>query len=137
MGASRMREGAKLQFARHLRREMTDAERHLWRHLRLKQIDGHRFRRQHPVGPYIVDFVCIERGLVVEVDGGQHAMSTSDPLRNQYLETQGLATLRFWNHDVLGNIDGVIAVLRDTLASVRPHPSLPPRAGEGAKGTIA
>ena len=137
MGASRMREGAKQGFARQLRRGMTDAERHLWQHLRLRQVDGHRFRRQHPVGPYIVDFICIERRVVIEVDGGQHAHAPTDLGRSSYLQARGLKVLRFWNNDVLGNIEGVIDALRGTLAIGCPHPNLPPRAGEGAKGKTA
>jgi len=127
-----MREGQKRDFARQLRRDMTDAERQLWRHLRQRQLDGHRFRRQHPIGPFVADFVCLEQRLVIEVDGGQHADSASDGRRSQFLMQQGCCVLRFWNHDVLGNIEGVVASILQSLASAGPHPNLPPQAGEGA-----
>ena len=102
-----MRQGAKRELARRLRRAMTDAERALWRHLRMRQIAGARFRRQHPIGPYVVDFVCLAHRLVIEVDGGQHADSMSDAARDAFLRTHGYQVLRFWNHDVLGNPEGV------------------------------
>lgn len=127
-----MREGQKRDFARQLRRDMTDAERHLWRHLRQRQLDGHRFRRQQPIGPYVVDFVCLEWHLVIEVDGGQHADSASDSRRSQFLAQKDFLVLRFWNNDVLGNIEGVVDAIRQSLASASPHPNLPPQAGEGA-----
>ncbi|HEY5612826.1 MAG TPA: DUF559 domain-containing protein [Lysobacter sp.] len=127
-----MREGQKRDFARRLRRDMTDAERHLWRHLRQRQLDGHRFRRQHPIGRFVADFVCLEQHLVIEVDGGQHADSTSDDRRSRFLAQEGFCVVRFWNHDVLGNIEGVVASILQSLASAGPHPNLPPHAGEGA-----
>ncbi|MBB3344849.1 endonuclease domain-containing protein [Luteimonas sp. RC10] len=102
-----MRQGAKRELARRLRRAMTDAERALWRHLRMRQIAGARFRRQHPIGPYVVDFVCLAHRLVIEVDGGQHADSMSDAARDAFLRTHGYRVLRLWNHDVLGNPEGV------------------------------
>ena len=127
-----MREGQKRDFARQLRRDMTDAERQLWRHLRQRQLDGHRFRRQHPIGPFVADFVCLEQRLVIEVDGGQHADSASDSRRSQFLTQERYCVMRFWNHDVLGNIEGVVASILQSLASAGPHPNLPPQAGEGA-----
>ncbi len=93
--------------ARSLRRNATDAERLLWRHLRKRQLSGYRFRRQQPVGPYIVDFLCFERRLIVEVDGGQHAESRYDSERTEWLESKGFRVLRFWNTEVLGNMEGV------------------------------
>ena len=102
-----MREGQKQALARRLRRGMTDPERLLWRQLRQRQVGGCRFRRQAPIGPYVADFACLERGVVVEVDGGQHCDSRTDPVRDRYLQGRGFRVLRFWNHDVLGNIDGV------------------------------
>lgn len=87
--------------ARQLRGRMTDAELRLWHGLRRKQVDGARFRRQHPIGCYIVDFVCLDQQLIVEVDGGQHLDSVRDVTRDQWLEAQGFRVLRFWNHDVL------------------------------------
>ncbi|MBI5436216.1 MAG: endonuclease domain-containing protein [Nitrosomonadales bacterium] len=96
------------QNSRSLRREMTDAEKLLWRHLRMKQFEGHKFRRQHPIGKYILDFVCLEALLALEVDGGQHAEhADSDANRTRWLEAKGFRVLRFWNNEVLDNIEGV------------------------------
>jgi very-short-patch-repair endonuclease len=108
-----MREGSKRTFARQLRRDMTDAEHALWRHLRRRQLLGHRFRRQHPVGPYIVDFVCLEQQIVIELDGSQHADSATDASRDAFLAASGFRILRFWNNDALTRTDDVLdAVLR-------------------------
>ncbi len=98
---------ASIRKARELRNNPTDAERVLWQQLRLRQIDGSRFRRQRPVGPYVVDFVCLEKRVVIEVDGGQHNQSTQDAKRDDYLRSQGFAILRFWDHKVLRQIDDV------------------------------
>ncbi|HSR64828.1 MAG TPA: endonuclease domain-containing protein [Xanthomonadaceae bacterium] len=125
-----MRVGAKLELARRLRRTMTDAEQALWKRLRFQQA-GHRFRRQHPIGPFVVDFACIARRLIVEVDGGQHLGSLTDERRDAFLRTEGYRVLRFWNTDVLQNIDGVLQVILDWLSLTSPHPDLPPQAGEG------
>ena len=95
---------------RTLRRLMTDAERRLWQALRLQQMGGHRFRRQHPFGSYILDFVCLEQMLVVEVDGGQHQeRAEADRVRTEFLERSGFRVLRFWNNEVLGEFDAVTA----------------------------
>jgi very-short-patch-repair endonuclease len=94
--------------ARELRNNLTDAERTLWRHLRLRQINGHKFRRQRPIGPYIVDFVCLEKRVVVEVDGGQHSEQIPyDEKRDAWLRAEGFAVLRFWDHEVLTQLDSV------------------------------
>jgi very-short-patch-repair endonuclease len=94
--------------ARALRRNPTDAERSLWKHLRKLQISGHRFRRQHPLGRYVVDFICLERRLVVELDGGPHALKTSyDTQRDKWLRSEGFRVLRIWNNEVFANIEGV------------------------------
>ena len=98
-----------------MRRIATDAERKLWFLLRDRRLDGIKFRRQVPFGPYVLDFVCFERGLVVEVDGGQHAESESDVKRDAYLRAEGFRTVRYWNTDVLKNPDGV---LTDLLAQL-------------------
>jgi very-short-patch-repair endonuclease len=105
------------QNARQLRKNMTDAERALWRLLRQRQISGLRFRRQVPIDHYIVDFACLEARLVIEVDGGQHFESEADKRRDAYLHSQGFRVLRLWNNDVLLNPDGVHRVITDTLAS--------------------
>jgi very-short-patch-repair endonuclease len=121
-----VREGAKTLFARKLRREMTDAERRLWTQLRRHQLAEVRFRRQFPVGPYIVDFMCLEAKLVIEIDGGQHLESASDAVRSNWLEGQGFRVLRFWNHDVLMRTDDVLAVIFDALGPPpSPTPTLP------------
>ena len=101
--------------ARTLRKTMTDAERALWRFLRQKQIEGKRFRRQAPTDPYIVDFVCLEARLIIEVDGGQHAVSKTDEVRDRYLRARGFRILRFWNNDVLGNREGALETISEAL----------------------
>ncbi len=96
---------------------MTDAEQALWRHLRDRQVDGYRFRRQVPIGTYIADFACLERRLIVEVDGGQHAINEADDkIRDAWLEREGYRVLRFWNNDVLSNRNGVLQRISEALA---------------------
>ncbi len=97
---------------------MTDAERHLWTAVRNRTL-GPKFRRQVPIGPFIVDFAAISERLIVEIDGGQHAESQTDPARDAYLKSQGFQVLRFWNHEVLANLEGVLTVIRAALV----HPS--------------
>ena len=95
---------------------MPSAEQQLWRFIRRKQIGGFRFRRQHTIGPYVADFVCVEARLAVELDGDQHdeaAARAHDEKRNAYMERGGWTVLRFWNNDVYNNIDGVLEVLYD------------------------
>ncbi|WP_395018283.1 endonuclease domain-containing protein [Dongia sp.] len=95
--------------ARRLRSEMTDAERRLWSRLRRRQIEGLHFRKQVPIGNYIVDFCCLKRRLIVEVDGSQHAeREEQDAERTAWLSQQGYRVLRFWNNEVLQNTDGVM-----------------------------
>ena len=119
--------------ARYLRQNPTETERALWRPLRLRQLDGHKFRRQQPIGPYIVDFICLTTRLIIELDGGQHSTQTaSDTKRSVWLETQGFRVLRLWNHEVFQNIEAVKEKIREALLS--PHPNLPPHRGEGEKG---
>ena len=87
---------------------MTEAEHALWRHLRQRQLGGRRFRRQVRIGPYIADFACLDPMVIVEVDGGQHAEARAyDARRDEYMRGQGFRVLRFWNNEVLGNMDGV------------------------------
>ena len=126
-----MREGQKTRFARRLRRAATDAERLLWHHLRNRVLMGCKFRRQHPIGPYVVDFACLEARLVLEADGGQHVDSSRDALRDGYLRGLGFHVLRFWNHEILANPEGVFEVIVQRLAEACPHPGLPLQAGEG------
>ncbi len=119
-----MRDGQKTGFARHLRRTMTDAEHEIWHHLRNRSLMGYKFRRQYPIGPYIVDFACPERRLVVELDGGQHDEPT-DAERTWHLEAAGFGVLRFWNNDVFVRQDAVLAqifaALRRRNPSIQEH----------------
>ena len=102
--------------ARALRSSLTDAERKLWSHLRLRQVHGFKFRRQRPVGPYIVDFVCLERSLIIEVDGSQHVQQAAqDAHRDDYLAGLGFKVLRFWDNSVLAETDAVIEVIAQAL----------------------
>ena len=106
----RERAGVRVR-ARALRRCQTDAETLLWSKLRSRQIGGHKFRRQHPIGPYFADFACIESGLVIELDGGQHGETDAmvfDENRAGHMSDLGFQTLRFWNNDVLLHTDAVL-----------------------------
>src|SRR5215471_8665777 len=93
---------------RKLRRNSTDAEMKLWFAVRDRRLAGFKFVRQKSFGPYVVDFLCRDHNLVVEVDGGQHAESESDKVRDAYLASEGYRILRYWNSDVLANLDGVL-----------------------------
>ncbi|MFA6228766.1 MAG: endonuclease domain-containing protein [Rhodanobacter sp.] len=116
--------------ARGLRQSMTDAEQKLWRHLRNRQLCGHKFRRQHEIDHCIVDFVCPDTMLIVELDGGQHADQLDyDERRTRHLQSRGYRVLRFWNNDVLMNIESVLGVVLEAVASTAPHPN-PLPAGE-------
>src|SRR5437868_6373983 len=108
---------ATVPLARKLRLMLTDAEIRLWSRLRRKQLSAFRFRRQHPLGPYVVDFFCAEAKLIVEVDGGQHA--DDDEARTRWLEARGYRVIRFWNNDVLANTEGVLQMI---LAALRADP---------------
>ncbi len=105
--------------ARRLRRDATDAERKLWNRLRARAIDGAKFVRQEPIGRYVADFACREHRLVIEVDGGQHATDARDAVREQWLAAHGYRVLRFWNDEVLGNIEGVLEVIAAALRGER------------------
>ncbi|MCA9920176.1 MAG: endonuclease domain-containing protein [Anaerolineales bacterium] len=101
-----------LKHAREMRREPTEPERRLWQKLRRKQLDGYKFRRQHPIGRFIVDFYCHEAKLVVEVDGDSHAFQEAyDAARTAWLEAQGLRVLRFDNQTVMKNLDGALELI--------------------------
>ena len=104
-----------IRIARRLRVNQTDAETVLWNRIRNRQIDGYKFARQVPIGAYICDFVCREKRIVIEVDGGQHAESATDAVRDRYLIAEGYRVLRFWNNDVLGNLEGVLATIQSEL----------------------
>ena len=111
-----MRDSKLKHRARELRSQPTDAERTLWRLLRQEQLGGWRFRRQHPIPPYITDFACIEAKLVVEADGGQHAESSYDEARDRHLRSFGWRVLRFWNNEVLANPEGVAGTILAALS---------------------
>jgi len=114
--------------ARRLRSESTDAERRLWYLLRAHRTFGWKFRRQHPIGTYIVDFVCFECRLIVEVDGSQHREAARyDSIRDRDLEARGFLVLRFWNNDVLAATDAVLEEIQ--AVAIRRSPS-PPRRRE-------
>jgi very-short-patch-repair endonuclease len=117
--------------ARRLRRNSTFAEQQLWHRLRARSLYGMKFVRQEPVGPYIVDFVCREHHLIIEVDGGQHCENERDVVRDQWLNGHGYRVLRFWNNDVLGNIEGVLEVIANALPHDGRAPSPPSSGGEG------
>jgi very-short-patch-repair endonuclease len=115
--------------AKRLRQDITQAERLLWAELRGRRLNGHKFKRQWTLGPYVVDFCCLEARLVVEVDGGQHS-EERDARRTKCLEQEGYRVRRFWNHEVTENMDGVLTTLATDLS--HPHPNPLPPAGEGA-----
>ena len=108
--------------SRTLRKNATDAERKLWSVLRARQLNGFKFRKQVEIDGYIVDFLCSERRLIVEVDGGQHSPER-DARRTAYLESQGFRLIRFWNNDVLQNLDGVWTMIEKALETTPPHPT--------------
>jgi very-short-patch-repair endonuclease len=112
---------AKTQTARRLRRDSTIVERRLWYRLRSGQIDGHWFRRQHPAGPYVLDFYCPRLRLAIELDGGQHnfaAEISRDQRRDTWLAERGVVVLRFWNSDVIENMTGVLEKIAMTASEI-------------------
>jgi len=124
-----------LHFARLLRRTMTDAERRLWKLLRAKQLGGYKFRRQAPIGKYIVDFVCFKEKLIIELDGGQHAdQQQQDEARTRWLQSQGYRVIRFWNTEALASPEGVYQLVQEALTShivpLDPPPQSSPTRGE-------
>ena len=110
----------KTTLSRSLRSAQTDTEALLWRHLRSRQLGGHKFVRQVPIGPYICDLVCRDKRVIVEADGGQHADSATDATRDQWLTAHRYRVLRFWNNDILENIDGVLEVIAAALDETQP-----------------
>ena len=120
-----------LDKAKALRTNQTDAEQRLWYYLRAHRFLGLKFKRQKPIGRYIVDFVCMERGLIVEVDGGQHAENMKyDQQRDAWLRSQGYAVLRFWNKEVMQQLESVLESIRLAVA-LSPNPS--PASGRGER----
>jgi very-short-patch-repair endonuclease len=125
-------------YARSLRRAQTAAERKLWLLLRDRRLAGFKFRRQHPVGPFIVDFCCTEVKVIVELDGGQHALTLdSDAARSRYLAGEGYRVLRFWNNEVLGNTSGALERVVEALTcgQRRPSPCPLPRGERGSESS--
>ena len=125
------------QRARELRRNQTEVERVFWNHVRGRRLSGFKFRRQHPIGPFVADFVCLEQRLIVELDGGQHAENVEeDRKRSRFLESRGYRILRFWNNEVFENMEGVLQTVLSVLngASPSPRPS-PPESGERGNTT--
>jgi very-short-patch-repair endonuclease len=115
--------------ARHLRHMLTDAEQKLWRLLRSRQLADTKFRRQVPIGPWVVDFVSFEKMLVVEADGSQHVENRQDQARDADLQERGFRILRFWNNDIIGNASGVLQRIMEEIGQspsprgLRPRPS--------------
>ena len=117
-------------FAKSLRNNMTDAEHFLWRRLRANRLCGQKFRRQHPIGPYIVDFVHLGAKLVVEADGGQHADSAPDRERDAWLADRGYRVMRFWNDQILWEPEAVLKQILSVLQVSSPSPPTPLPPGE-------
>ena len=115
--------------AQQLRNNATDAERRLWYRLNRSQLEGFKFSRQMPVGPFICDFLCRQCRLVVEIDGGQHCENAKDARRTAFIEGQGYRVIRFWNNEVLENIEGVLVIISAALKAF--PPPAPSRQREG------
>lgn len=124
--------GKNVPLAKSLRKHATDTEQILWRHLRAKHFEGLKFRRQQPIGKYIVDFVCFEKKIVIELDGSQHAKpekTKNDRIRDHWFEEQGFKVLRFWDNEVLTNMQGVLEIIWMHCMNHPPLNPLPSREG--------
>ena len=120
--------------ARHMRNNPTDAEAALWQALSARGVSGVRFNRQVKIKPYICDLVARTPKLIIEIDGGQHADSAADARRTRFLEAKGYHLIRFWNNDVLSNLDGVVAEIERVLATIpSPSPSRKRKGDESGK----
>jgi len=119
------------EFAKHLRHHMTESETRLWQHLRAHRLNGEKFRRQQPMGFYVVDFVHFGARLIVEADGGQHNDAPRDESRDAWLRAQGFKVLRFWNNEIMNNLEGVLETI---MASVTLPPSPPTPLPQGERG---
>ena len=113
-----------------LRKNSTDTERHLWRYLRNRQVEGFKFRRQQPIGRYVVDFVNLEKKWVIEMDRRQHAVNIAhDKGREEWLRDEGYKVLRFWDNELFSNLEGVLETIRNALLT--PHPDPLPQGERG------
>jgi very-short-patch-repair endonuclease len=117
------------KYSRLLRKNQTDAEYRIWKHIRARRFEGLKFKRQESIDMYIADFVCYEKRIIIEMDGGQHANNEKDKKREAYLIKQGFDVLRFWDNDVLKNTDGVLESIRQKILAPSSRPS--PARGEG------
>ena len=127
------------QYARTLRRNQTRAELWIWQALRDRRFSGFKLRRQVPIGPYIVDFYCHQKKLVIELDGGQHNIGNAiqyDLRRSHFLQLQGLQVIRFWNNDVLKQKDAILQRIWDLLMTLEPSPDKWKRWSRSAKGCL-
>ncbi len=120
-----------LKFAKHLRHRMTESETTLWQHLRGHRLNGEKFKRQQPIGPCVVDFVHFGARLIVEADGGQHNDAPRDERRDAWLRAQGFKVLRFWNNEIMNNLEGVLVSVMTAVNEVPLSPSPSPARGEG------
>ena len=119
-----------LERAKSLRTHQTDAEERLWYYLRAHRFMGLKFKRQKPIGNYIVDFICFEPPVIIEADGGQHVDNTAyDRRRDRYLQSQGFSVLRFWNNEILRETNAVLESIRQAVLALSPDPS--PACGRG------
>ena len=135
----RERESRSRSFARRLRRRMTDAETIVWTRLRRGQLEGWKFRRQHPVGAYIADFACLDAGLIIEVDGAPHSERQEiahDARRSAYLEERGYLVLRVFNTDIYDNLDGVLEGVLNALPPSGPSGHLPRERGRKTNAAV-
>jgi very-short-patch-repair endonuclease len=120
-----------LERARTLRLNQTEAEQRLWYYLRAHRFMGLKFKRQKPIGNYIVDFICLSPKLVIEIDGSQHAEQADyDHCRDAWLRVQGFLVLRFWNNEVLNETEGVLESIRQAILALSPGPSPTSERGE-------
>ena len=119
------------EFAKHVRRHLTESENTLWRHVRAHRLNGEKFRRQQPIGPYVVDFLHFGARLIVEADGGQHNGAPRDERRDARLRAQGFTVMRFWNNEIARNLEGVLAAVMAAVTESPPLPCPSPARGEG------